>query len=68
MYNSDSAGYFDVWEWWILEETGEIITTFEWPRDERIEVGKTGFMYTRQTDQKNGLQQGVRYRIEFRDV
>ena len=56
---------FDVYEWWVLEESGELITTFEWPRDEPIEVIKNGKMYTRQTDEETGLQQVVRYGIEI---
>jgi|AntRauTorckE6833_2_1112554.scaffolds.fasta_scaffold09964_5 hypothetical protein len=56
---------FDVYEWWILEESGELITTFEWPRNEPIEVIKNGKMYTRQTDEETGLQQVVRYRVEM---
>ena len=56
---------FDIYEWWVLEETGELITWFEWPRDEPIEVVRNGYMYTRQTDEDTGLQQVVRYRIEL---
>lgn len=59
---------FDVYEWWVLEETGELITKFEWPRDEPIEVVKNGYMYTRQTDEETGLQAIVRYRIELEEV
>lgn len=54
-----------VYEWWVLEDSGELITKFEWPRDEPIEVIKNGKMYTRQTDEETGLQQIVRYGIEF---
>lgn len=57
---------FDEYEWWVLEETGELITKFKWPRDERIEVIKNGKMYTRQTDEESGLQQVVRYRVEIK--
>ncbi len=57
-----------IYEWWILEETGELITRFEWPRDEPIEVIKNGFMYTLQTDKESGLQQIVQYKIEFEEV
>jgi len=59
---------FDVYEWWVLEETGELITKFEWPRDEPIEVIRNGYMYTRETDEDTGLQQVVRYRIEFEEA
>lgn len=58
----------DVYEWWVLDETGELITTFEWTRDEPIEVVKNGKMYTRQTDEETGLQQVVRYRIEWEEL
>lgn len=57
---------FDVYEWWVLEETGELITKFEWPRDEPIEIVKNGYIYTRETDEETDLQQVVRYRIEIK--
>jgi hypothetical protein len=59
---------FDIYEWWVLEESGELITRFEWPRDEPIEVVKNGYMYTRETDEETGLQQVVRYRIVMEEV
>lgn len=59
---------FDIYEWWVLENNGELITKFEWPRDEPIEVVKNGYMYTRQTDEETGVQQIVRYRVEMEEV
>ena len=59
---------FDAYEWWVLENSGELITKFEWPRDKPIEVVKNGFMYTRETNKETDLQQIVRYRIEFEEV
>jgi hypothetical protein len=59
---------FHVYEWWVLENTGELITKFEWPRNEPIEVVNNGYIYTRETDEETGLQQVVRYRIEFDEV
>ncbi len=56
---------FDVYEWWILEESGELITKFDWPRDELIVIIKNGKMYTRETDEESGLVQVVRYGIEL---
>jgi len=59
---------FDVYEWWVLENTGELITKFEWPRNEPIEVVKNGYIYTRETEEETGQQQVVRYRIAFDEV
>lgn len=52
-------------KWWVLEDSGELITQFEWPRNEPIEVIKNDFIYTRQTDEETGIQQIVQYKIEF---
>ncbi|MCC5914175.1 MAG: hypothetical protein JJU46_07340 [Balneolaceae bacterium] len=56
---------FSIHEWWVLEDNGELIARFEWPRDEPIVVIKDGMIYTRETDEDTGLQQVVRYRIEL---
>jgi len=55
----------NVYEWWLLEPSGELITTFDWSRDEPIEAIKNGKMYTRQTDEETGLEQVVRYNVEI---
>ena len=62
---STIVGILDVYEWWILEESGELITKFDWPRDELIVIIKNGKMYTRETDEESGLVQVVRYGIEL---
>jgi hypothetical protein len=54
-----------VYEWWVLENTGELLTKFTWPRKEPIEEIKNGYMYTRETEEETGLQQIVRYRFEM---
>jgi len=55
----------NVYEWWVLEHTGELLAKFTWPRKEPIEEIKNGYMYTRETDEETGLQKIVRYRIEM---
>ncbi|WP_340106158.1 6-bladed beta-propeller [Rhodohalobacter sp. 8-1] len=54
-----------VFEWWVLEETGELITKFEWPRGEPIVTIKNGKMYTRETDEETGIRRVVRYGFEI---
>lgn len=54
----------DIYEWWVLEENGDLIATFEWPRDEPIQTVKNSYIYTVETDNETELQQVVRYRIE----
>lgn len=55
----------EIHEWWVLEDSGELITKFNWPRDEPIETIKNGYLYTRETEEETRLQQIVRYRVEF---
>lgn len=57
---------FDVYEWWVLEESGELLVKFTWPRNKDIEVVKNGHIYTRETDTDTGLQQIVRYKFEMK--
>lgn len=55
----------NVFEWWVLEESGKVVTRFDWPRSKPIEVVRNEHVYTRETDEETGLQQVVRYRIEM---
>lgn len=55
-------------EWWVIDGSGKLITRFEWPREEPIDVMKNGYMYTRQTNPETGLQRVGRYRIELREA
>lgn len=68
LWISTTVEDMNVYEWWVLEKSGELITRFYWPRNEPIELVKNGYMYTRQTDEENGLQQVVRYRVEFQEI
>lgn len=55
---------FNVYEWWILEKSGELITKFEWPRDKPIEEVRNGYMYTRERDEMD-VESIVKYKIEM---
>lgn len=54
----------NVYEWWVLEKSGEMITKFEWPRDEPIEDVKNGYIYTRETGDK-GIENIIKYEIQM---
>lgn len=56
---------FNIYEWWIVEENGVLITRFEWSRNEPIRIVKNGYMYALEIEEDTGLQQIVRYRIEI---
>ena len=52
-------------EWWVLEESGQLIARFELPDGMSIARVDQSQLYTRETDAETGLQQVVRYRIEM---
>ncbi|HET8864785.1 MAG TPA: 6-bladed beta-propeller [Gracilimonas sp.] len=54
-----------VYEWWVLEETGELITKFEWPRDQPIQEIKNGYLYSKKTDEETDTEFVAKYRIEL---
>jgi hypothetical protein len=53
-----------IYEWWVLKDTGQLISRFEMPRNEPIEVIKNGYMYTRETDEMD-IVSIVRYRFDM---
>ncbi|MEX2602401.1 MAG: 6-bladed beta-propeller [Balneolaceae bacterium] len=55
----------ELWQWWVLNESGELLDIFEWPRNREIREVKNGYLYTRETNEETGVQQVVRYRIEL---
>lgn len=56
---------YELREWWITRDDGEVIKKFTWPKDKPIEVVKNGFLYARETDEETGIQKIVRYRIHM---
>ncbi|REL37788.1 6-bladed beta-propeller [Rhodohalobacter sp. SW132] len=52
-------------EWWVLQDTGELIATFKWPGNRSIEKIKNDYVYARETMETTGQQRVVRYRIEM---
>jgi len=52
-----------MYEWWVLQDTGELITTFKWPENRSIEKIKNGYVYARETSKSTGFQTIVTYRI-----
>lgn len=55
----------DVYDWRIIDEEGEILAQFTWPRDQLLEEVKDNYVYTRETDEETDLQQISRYRMEI---
>tara|TARA_R110002124_G_scaffold252236_1_gene417523 strand:+ start:5413 stop:6672 length:1260 start_codon:yes stop_codon:yes gene_type:complete len=61
------------YEWWILKNSGELISKFKWPgerlkraRNFRVQpVVKNGYFYIRESDKETGMKQIVKYKIVF---
>lgn len=51
------------YDWWILEDSGELRSKFTWPRDEPIQVVREGKMYVSIEDEESGARKVVRYHI-----
>lgn len=52
-------------EWWVLQDSGELLATFSWPGNRSIEKIKDGYLYARETEESTGLQTIVKYRVEM---
>jgi hypothetical protein len=55
----------DVYQWWVLKESGKLIARFIWPRDEFIMDIKNGYVYTKIYDDQLDHQKITKYRIDI---
>lgn len=56
---------FEVYEWWILNKTGEVITKFKWPRNKPIAAVHNNAFFTRETEEETGIQKIVEHHVEM---
>lgn len=57
-----------IYEWLILQDTGDLLAKFRWPGNRSIEKIKNGYLYARETDESTGIQTIVKYRIEMNEL
>lgn len=57
----------DEYDWWVINEDGELKARFTWSRERRLSAVKDDHLYTREIND-SGLQQIARYRMEFSDL
>ncbi|HET8864788.1 MAG TPA: 6-bladed beta-propeller [Gracilimonas sp.] len=55
----------ETYEWWILEENGELLAKVLLPRDQAIYDIKNGHLYSKETDEESGDEFVAKYRIEL---
>lgn len=54
----------EVYEWWVLESSGKILTKFKWPRDKPIQQIRNEYLYTKEKGQ-DGADIVVRYSFDL---
>ncbi len=55
----------DIYDWWVMDDYGHILAKFALPRSIEINKVKDDFLYSVKTDEETGLQQIVKYLIEW---
>jgi hypothetical protein len=51
------------YEWWVLDDAGELIAKFTWPRNRDLKKVKNGYLYTLERNIETELQEVVRYKV-----
>ena len=54
-------------QWYVLEESGEVVASFSWPRNSDIKMIRNNKMYAEETDQEAGIKVIVGYDLEFKE-
>ena len=57
-----------MFEWWILNETGELLAKLQRSSNLKIFDIKNGYLYTKEIDEETDAEYVVKYRIEFREA
>ncbi|MEX2363101.1 MAG: 6-bladed beta-propeller [Balneolaceae bacterium] len=55
----------NTYEWWILEENGELLAKLKLPKKKHIFDIKKGFLYSKKTNEETGAEYVVKYQIQF---
>jgi len=55
----------DSYEWWILEESGQLLAKLMLPRHQPIYDIRNGYLYSKKTNEETGAEYAVKYRIEL---
>lgn len=55
----------EYYEWWVLDENGELLATFTWPRNRELKEVKNDYAYTLERNRETGLPEVVRYSVNL---
>lgn len=55
-------------EYAVLANSGELLATFTWPEENRIQAIKNGHLYAMETDEETGLREIVKYKFDFEEI
>ncbi len=58
----------EILEWWILDESGELLAKLQRPLLKTIFDIKNGYLYAKEIDEETGAEYVVKYRMEFREA
>jgi len=55
----------NTYEWWILEENGELLAKLKLPEKRPIYDIKNGYLYSKKTNKETGAEYVIKYKIEL---
>jgi len=55
------------YDWWVLQNTGDLLAKLRWPGNRSIEKIKDGYIYARETKESTGMQTVVKYHIKMNE-
>ncbi|WP_158278561.1 6-bladed beta-propeller [Rhodohalobacter mucosus] len=55
----------ETYDWWVMDDRGQPLSKFTWPRSRVVQEVKNGTLYTIETDEETGVQEVVAYRISL---
>lgn len=53
------------YQWWVLNNEGEILTKFTWPKSKSIQAVTDESLFASETDSDKGIQKVVKYKFQY---
>lgn len=57
----------EIYEWWIMDPFGNLQAKYKWPKKKEIKKIINGFAYVLETEEETGLQDVIKYRVQWDD-
>jgi hypothetical protein len=62
------TGDSETYDWWLMDDRGQLLAKFTWPRSRVVKEVKNGILYAVETDGETGVQKVAAFNIDLQTI